>query len=265
MAPEVEGTFEVTRMQRRAALGSLAIAVLAAGCWLATGAARTENVVVEAGVVGTTVGWPTTHGVTTVQARAGAPSSTPGTPDQTVDSTVASTVASTVGQHRLGHPDALVVTLPRRGPQAFAHDRLDSHLGALSHALGHGTHHNGEGADGTVLLVVGAVVLVTVAVVLYFSLARLRRQRRKAAAARTALIMATLPPELWTAAGAEVPVAGPTPPPLVPLLPEERTAQVAPPLTGLGSPGASVAPPVPPPVAAWPSTPPRTGEADRRA
>ncbi len=253
----------MTWRHRGALAVGLAALVLLAGCATQLGQVRTDNAMYTAGYADDAVTWQTAGGVTTVDATAD-----PKAPHTPLDSQ-AQAVAKAVWDNLAGRFDRLTVTIRGVGTLTFTHDQLVALFGPRPKTLDQESLSSGAAGDGSVLGLVGVGALFFVGCVVVYSLTRYRRLRARTAASRTALLMTTIPQELWGAA--EVPdalVVGPAPPPPVPVPPPPPpttpASSDAPPVAP-GAPPAAPPPAAPPPAAPRPATAPRPGPWDRPA
>ena len=259
--------------------------VLLAGCSVQLGQVRTESAVYNAGFDNTTISSHTAGGQTSVTV-----STHPRTAAHGSLGTQARSVANGVWANLTGRFDRLIVSIHGVGTWTFTHQRLAILFGPRAATLDQGTISGGSSSDrGTIALVVFAVLGVVAALVVVL-INRYRRQQRRSEAARMALLVSTIPQELWGAAeGVEGVPVGPAPPPPIPaqypgsapagpavapppvpptpIPPIPRAAPLPPapatlpqPATAPGQssvPGPAHAPPpgspaIPPPVAPWP-------------
>ncbi len=268
----MRGRSGVTGRHRGALAAGLAALALLAGCAAQLGQVRTDNAMYAAGYADDAVTWQTAGGVTTVDATAD-----PKAPHAPLD-TQAQAVAKAIWDSLPGRFGRLTVTIRGVGTLTFTHDQLAALFGPRPGTLDQESLSAGASDDASVLGLVGVGALFFVGCVVVYSATRYRRLRARTAASRTALLMATIPQELWdTAEAPDALTVGPIPPPPVPA-PPPRASSSGPPVPPPPPPTAAttaspVAPPVhpggppavPPPAAPRPATPPRPGPRDHPA
>ena len=213
--------------------------MLLAGCAVPLGQVRTENALYNAGFTGTTVNAHTTGARTTVEVT---------TADRTEHGSLnaqAKAVATVVWANLPGHFDELSVTIRGVGTRSFTHEHLEGLFGSRPATLDNRAVSSPKGPNDALIALVVVGVLIVAGGLIAYLVGRYRRQQRRSSAARTALLMATIPKELWgTAEGTDGMAVGPAPPPPIP-------AQYP----GSPAPGPTLPPPVPPPSPAPTSVP----------
>jgi hypothetical protein len=254
------------RRSGRVVVGALLAAALLTGCGLVTGLIHTQSELEQAGYGNAVVNFHTTGTVTTVVVTADRSPS--------AGAAQAKGAAAVVWHSLPGSFQKLQVTIGGTRTVVYDEPRLEAMFGARPETLDQQSLSGEAANSGAAILAVtiGVLLLVTVAVVVLVVV--VRRRRRKAQRSRTALLMATIPQELWGVADPKLGWSGPAGPttPSGPPAPAGQPAPAgrpaptgAPPLGGPGTPLASMGrpvrpptspppppPPPPPPIAAWP-------------
>ena len=187
-------------------LGLVVVASALSACGLVTNLLHTQTEIQNAGYSNATVGYRTARGVMIVTVTAD-PNNPVGTSRGSAKSTTALAaetrgVASVVWQTLPGSFDELSVTIRGLGTQRFSQAELTSLFGARPSTLDR-TPLAGQaarsGAIASAILLV-AVVLIACLVLVFWI--RVRRGRRLRQRQQAALMMTTLPPEVWELAEA---------------------------------------------------------------
>lgn len=245
----------------RIAVVALLAGALLTGCGLVTGLIHTQSELEQAGYGNAVVNFHTTGAITTVVVTADR--------SPTAGQAQARGAAAVVWHTLPGSFQKLQVTIGGARTVVYDEARLQAMFGQRPATLDQQSLSGEAANSGAAVLAVaiGVLLLVTVAVVVLVVV--VRRRQRKAQRSRTALLMATIPQELWgvadpklgwTAPAGPMTPSAPHPPTGRPAPTGQPTPTGAPPLGGPGTPLASVgrpgrpptSPPPPPPIAAWP-------------
>jgi hypothetical protein len=267
-------------------VGALLAAALLTGCGLVTGLIHTQTQLEQAGYGNAEVNFRTAGAVTTVVVTANR--------SPTAGPTQAKGAAAVVWHTLPGSFQRLQVTIRGARTVVYNEAALEAMFGQRPGTLDQQSLSGEAANSGAAILAVAIVVLLLVAVAVVVLVVVVRRRQRKAQRSRTALLMATIPQELWGVAdpklgwtapagstipaGQSAPAGQPTPAgqsapagQATPTAPPARTGP--PPLGGPGTPLASMgkpvrpwtSPPPPPPITSWPGpTTPPPGPPDGR-
>ena len=266
-------------------VGALLAAALLTGCGLVTGLIHTQTQLEQAGYGNAEVNFHITGAVTTVVVTVDR--------SPTAGPAQAKGAAAVVWHTLPGSFQRLRVTIRGSRTVVYNEAALEAMFGQRPGTLDQQSLSGEAANSGAAILAVAILVLLLVAVAVVVLVVVVRRRQRKAQRSRTALLMATIPQELWgvadpklgwtAPAGSTAPSGPPAPagqhapagqsPPIgqppptgqpAPAAPPARTGP--PPLGGPGTPLASMkrparpwtSPPPPPPITSWPgpTTPP---------
>lgn len=189
------GTRAVRPRRRRGpgpGLALLVAAVALAGCGLVAGLVRTQSKLEHAGYGNATVTFSTTGARTTVRVTADR-SATAGTGL----AAQARGVATVVWRTLPGSFQRLAVTVRGAGTVTYDDARLRQLFGPRPASLDQQSLSGAAAHDGALAVAGLLLVLVVLALVVVVLAVSLRRRRRRDRAARTALLMSTIPEHLW--------------------------------------------------------------------
>ncbi|HMD46670.1 MAG TPA: hypothetical protein VKG43_10945 [Acidimicrobiales bacterium] len=263
-----------TRVRRGAArlarglVGVLAATVALAGCGVISGISNTASDLASSGYANATITFHATSSgpgdvTATVDPEASATgSSTVDTGDQ------AHQVASIVWQQLPGAFGRLTVAIRGRGTRTFTHAQLVTLFGPRSSGLDATSVANEVGGTGAGTVLGFGVLVLVFSMAAVLTVVVVKRVNRRAAGKQVALMMTTLPPEVWDAVpGGDqyVPRSNETLPPPVPAPParvdtrpvgaEESPPPVTPPPPA-DAPAPRPPAPAPSPASAAPRPPP---------